>query len=283
MRAITATSIMFLLCCVGSASAQQRPLGFVEGDRVRITAHLTEVEAELRAADVSHLTDAQRAARLRGIDRLHDYRVRGEFPHGREGQPGPRVPTFIDADGRACAMGHLVIESGAADVAREIAESQNHARVPEIEHPALAGWLAANGMTLEEAARVQPSYCWEECPDAGMQAVCGSDGYAYMNACIAECEGVSIVGPATCTGGSCTCPDGAVADDAGAPREDAAIADIDAGADRSDAGTVVPRLDGGGGGTVAPTGGCAVDHGQSPGVWCFAALAMLVLARRRRR
>lgn len=140
----------------------------VAADRIRVSAHLERVEARLRTADVSHLSPAQRAARARNLDRLHAYRLRGEFPYGVATQPARLSPTFIDADGRACAMAYLVIESGHRDVAEAIARDQLHARVPEIRHPALGPWLVANGMTLEEATEVQPTYCFADGEDGGV-------------------------------------------------------------------------------------------------------------------
>lgn len=277
-----------------STHAQSRPLDAVEADRLRIRDHLERVEAELLAADVSHLTAEQRAARARNVERLRAYRERGEFPHGYAGQPGARVPTFIDADGRACAMGWLVIDSGYADVAEAIARDQNHARVPEIVHPALEGWLAANGMTLAEATRVQPSYCFD-CGDAGMQAVCGSDGAVYSNACLAECEGAFVVGAATCDGETCTCSDagspaeedaGHVGADAGHVEHDASVPPADAGAMR-DAAPITPALDAGGGGAVATSSGCTVARSSTAGCgWALplgVALAMAISLRARRR
>jgi len=269
----------------GTALAQMHPLGVVEADRIRIQAHLERVEARLRAADISRLTAEQRAARAVNIERLRAYRLRGEFPHGNVAQPAPRVPTFIDADGRACAMGYLVIESGHRDVAEAIARAQNYARVPEIEHPALAGWLVANGMTLEEATLVQPSYCFEECPDAGTQAVCGTDGNVYSNACIATCEGVGVAGPASCSGETCSCVDaGAVDTDGGTVTPP-----VDSGTvtPPRDSGTIIPPADGGGGGTVArDDGGCSAGGGRGgtgSTALLSAALVGLVLAARRRR
>jgi len=289
-----------IVLAAARANAQQQPLHAVEADQIRVRAHLERVIEELRAADVSQLSDAQRAARTTNIERLVEYRLRGEFPHGNAAQPGPRVPTFIDADGRACAMGQLVIESGAESVAREIAATQNYARVPEITHAALGDWLIANGMTLAEATRVQPDYCFE-CGDAGMAAVCGANGLAYANACLAECEGTTVAGPAVCSGGSCSCPDGGAPDDAGTLGLDGGATPIDAGT-RIDAGTTplidagtTPRIDagttprvdaGGGGGTVRPDeGGCSVGHRVSGSAWVFSALvaALGALVRRRRR
>jgi len=280
-----------IVLVVARASAQQSPLHAVEADRIRIRAHLERVIEELRAADVSQLSDAQRDARATNIERLVAYRVRGEFPHGNAAQPGQRVPTFIDADGRACAMGQLVIESGAESVAREIAATQNYARVPQITHAALGGWLIVNGMSLAEATRVQPDYCFE-CDDAGIAAVCGADGLAYANACLAVCEGTTVAGPAVCSGASCSCLDGGAPDDAGTLGLDGGTTPIDAGT-RVDSGItplvdagITPRIDAGGGGTVRPDdGGCSVGHGARGSAWAFSALvaALGALVRRRRR
>jgi len=250
------------------ARAQQRPLGAVEADRIRIRAHLAEVEAELRAADTSHLDPAQRAARAEQIERLRAYRLRGDFPHGSAAQPGPRVPTFIDADGRACAMGALVIESGHREVAEAIARAQNHARVPEIAHPALGPWLEAHGMTLAEATRVQPTYCWERCSDAGAgQPTCSTAGDVYTSACVAECEGATVAGPASCDdAGMCSCPD------AGAPSDSGTPPGLDA---------AVPTLDAGPPGAVSP-GGCRATGAESGPGWLVGLAIAIVIASRRR-
>lgn len=260
-------ALAFLASPLGpTASAQQRPLDAVEGDRIRIRAHLAQVEDELRAADTAHLDPAQRAARAEQIAQLRAYRMRGEFPHGSATQPGLLAPTFIDSEGRACAMGALVIASGHRDVAEAIARDQNHARVPAIVHPALGPWLEAHGMTLAEAARVQPTYCWERCRgDAGpAQPVCATTGTVYTSACVAECEREVVAGPASCDdAGMCTCPDAGASADAGSP--DAAV----------------PRLDAGPGGSVSP-GGCSATHARGSAAWIVGIAIALGLIRRRR-
>lgn len=272
------TLLLLLVLVPSTALAQSSPLlDAVEGDRIRIRRHLETVEADLRAADVSHLGPEARAARARNLDRLHDYRLAGEFPHGRAEQPGMRVPTFIDAEGRACAMGFLVIESGHRDVALAIARAQNHAYVPEIVHPALGPWLLANGMTLTEAARVQPSYCFE-CDDAGLSPVCTASGNVYPSACLAECELETVTGPADCSSGTCTCGDaGTPATDAGTPTLDAGD-EPDAGA-RIDAGPPVIREDGGDGRVVVRSG-CSAAHGRGHAVWLVGLALALALRRR---
>jgi hypothetical protein len=49
--------------------------------------------------------------------------------------------------------------SGESELVRRIARERNHARVRELaDEPRLAAWLAAVGLSLEEAAAIQPSY-----------------------------------------------------------------------------------------------------------------------------
>src|SRR5436309_1683677 len=72
----------------------------------RIRWHLARVEVQLRARDVSALTPAERAARTRSLDVLHEYWVRGVFPVNTD-FPGRHVPYFIDRYGTRCAMAYL--------------------------------------------------------------------------------------------------------------------------------------------------------------------------------
>ncbi|WAS95184.1 Kazal-type serine protease inhibitor family protein [Nannocystis punicea] len=169
--------------------------GQADADRIRIQQHLETVETELRARDTSHLPPALQAERARNLDRLHTYQMAGLFPRNPE-FIGERVPFFIDEDGVACAVGHLVIESGFADVAGEIAARENNARLLDMTHPALSGWIAQSGLTAEECARIQPTYCG--CGDE-YAPVCGVDGQTYGNACYAEtCANVAIAHEGAC-------------------------------------------------------------------------------------
>lgn len=151
----------------GSRNAAERsaPAGEVE----RIQQHLATVEQELRLRDVSHLSPAQRAARLQGIEALRRYREAGRFPHNHD-FPDRRIPYFVDAHGTLCAMAHLIAQSGRRDIVEAVAAKKNNATVFELAAdpelgPVLAEWLEQAGMTVKEAARVQPQYCdaWS-CP-----------------------------------------------------------------------------------------------------------------------
>src|SRR5262245_15654670 len=83
--------------------------------RERIRAHLSQVERTLRAVDAGGLPPGLARERARNLDRLHEYWVRGVFPRNHRFPEG-RVPFFIDGEERACAVGHLMIESGRGEL-----------------------------------------------------------------------------------------------------------------------------------------------------------------------
>lgn len=60
---------------------------------------------------------------------------------------------------------------------QQIASERNYARVHELaDLPALERWLEANGITLDEAARIQPEYCG---PPAH-NCLCGFGGFSGL-------------------------------------------------------------------------------------------------------
>jgi hypothetical protein len=133
----------------------------------RLRRHFATVLDELAAADVSHLTPPQRAARARAVARLRRYRDRGVFPHNHD--RAARTPFFVDEHGTRCAMAYLIEEAGGGTLVASIAAARNNAYIPELTgDAALVAWLDANGLTAAEAARIQPAYdgCgFEDCSD----------------------------------------------------------------------------------------------------------------------
>lgn len=131
----------------------------------RIRAHLTAVEAELRAADVSALSATQRTARARHIEVLREYREAGVFPHNHV-LPDVRTPVFVDEHGTHCAVGYLLARDGRHELVAGVRAARNTATVHELaDEPELVAWLEGAGLTLDEAARIQPMYGYEPAPD----------------------------------------------------------------------------------------------------------------------
>lgn len=129
-----------------------------ERERARIRAHLLGAERILVSADVSHLTEAQRERRARAIALLREYRRAGVFPHNHD-FPGERVPYFVDRHGTLCAMAYLIARTGGEEIVARVARTANNAYVAELAGDrAFRRWLDRHGMTVAEAARVQPSY-----------------------------------------------------------------------------------------------------------------------------
>ncbi len=177
------------------------PIDQFEADRGRIQRHLARVEAELRAAPTDHLDPVQKLERARNLDRLHAYWTAGQFPHNTD-FAGRRVPYFIDDDGRACAVGHLVIESGAPELADRIQASENNALLADMRTEGLLDWVRASGLSAAECAKIQPAYC--DCAE-NEAPVCGSDGVTYLNECYATtCAGVEVAYEGVCEGEATT-------------------------------------------------------------------------------
>jgi hypothetical protein len=124
----------------------------------RIQEHLRGAEELLARRDLSALSSEARAARARRVAELHAYAAGGRFPKNRD-FPAQRMPYFIDADGTRCAMAHLIECAGDSGLVARIARTRNNARVRELaDDPELVAWLDRNGISLAEAARIQPQY-----------------------------------------------------------------------------------------------------------------------------
>jgi len=125
----------------------------------RIRAHFDSVLAELDARDVAALGASQRDNRRMLLATLSAYRDRGVFPHNYD-FPGEAVPYFVDhGTGTLCAVGHLLASSGRRDIVDRVARTDNNVRVAQLAgDTAFTAWLDANGLTLAEAAWIQPKY-----------------------------------------------------------------------------------------------------------------------------
>jgi hypothetical protein len=130
----------------------------------RLRAHFDSVDGELRHPNTIQLTPGQRMARATLIGWLHEYRDGGRFPRN-DRFPGLAVPFFRDDEGVLCAMAHLIERSGRGDLVDRVALTRNNAFIGELaDDPALGAWLDSVGLSVAEAARIQPTYGWHETP-----------------------------------------------------------------------------------------------------------------------
>jgi len=124
----------------------------------RLRAHFDSVDIELRTRDVSHLSVEQRASRTKLIGWLREYRNAGRFPQNDRFRD-QFVPFFRDSRGTLCAMAYLVDRSGRGDIVDQIAKSRNNAYIRDLtDDRDLVAWLDASGLSVSEAARIQPMY-----------------------------------------------------------------------------------------------------------------------------
>jgi len=135
-------------------------------ERRRVREHLSGAEAMARGRRV-RLEPLRALTRSLLLEELAAYRRQGRFPLNHDRRSPPR-PQFIDPHGTRCAVAHMMDVSGQRELVRRVAETNNHARVRELARlPEVRAWLAASGISLEEAARIQPAYCQitqaEEC------------------------------------------------------------------------------------------------------------------------
>jgi hypothetical protein len=138
-----------------------------------IQAHLEATEARLREVDTTGWPAEQVAARLRTLDALSEYAEAGVYPHNLEAlvaDPRPvrldgmyaegpdESPIFVDEHGHACAVAWLMLDAGFEDTVAAVHDTANDAWVHQLDPMDLAPWLEVAGLTLEEAAMIQPTY-----------------------------------------------------------------------------------------------------------------------------
>lgn len=143
------------------------PTDAERAEDARIQRHFDGALALLAQRDVSELTTDQRARRLALTGVLRAYRARGVFPRNYD-FPGAAMPYFIDRrSGVLCAVAHLMESTGRRDLVELVAEAANNVWVPELaSNASFSAWLDENGLTLDEAARIQVPYMGTEEPVA---------------------------------------------------------------------------------------------------------------------
>lgn len=121
-----------------------------------IKFHLSQVEKHLRQYPPAKLTDEQRNNRLHCLDILRDYWQAGVFP--KNTHHNITIPYFIDDYNTACAVGHLIRETGFEAVACKISEEMNYAYIATMPYPEIPQWAAQMGFEVAELQWIQPAY-----------------------------------------------------------------------------------------------------------------------------
>jgi HEAT repeat protein len=135
--------------------AQAPIAGPVHGEVAQMQAHYENVLVELRAAGTDHLPAEVAERRNDLIGELARYCEAGVFGVNPDPVSG-RIPQFVDANGRRCAVAQLLHATGRDDVVGRVASERNDAFVCDLaQDDELGQWLARFGLTLEEAARIQ--------------------------------------------------------------------------------------------------------------------------------
>jgi hypothetical protein len=139
---------------IGDQSAE----GITEklSERARLQVHLEFVEKMLRERPTDHLSRSQRRSRGKVLDRLREYRLRGEFPTNQ--YSSQRAPVFVDAQGVRCAVGAIAEPDVGTPEVERISRVSRLAYIEEIDSPLLIEWAGKSGFSLEELATIQPTY-----------------------------------------------------------------------------------------------------------------------------
>jgi len=124
-------------------------------ERSRVQKRLELIEGMLRKESAS--SPRLQAARLRNLDYLREYWMRGSFPKNIR-HPGVRVPYFVDFENTPCAVGYLLLRSGKRELVDKVKNSSNHIYIDQIQDPEFLSWAENSGLSLTELELIQPTY-----------------------------------------------------------------------------------------------------------------------------
>jgi hypothetical protein len=112
------------------------------------------------------------------------------------------MPFFRDSRGVLCAMAYLIERSGRRDLVDRVALTRNNAFIPELaDDPELRAWLDSAGLSVAEAARIQPEY---EPPPGTPKDQSVSANYALTSILVSGASlttlGLNLITPTQSTG-----------------------------------------------------------------------------------
>ncbi|MBK9765282.1 MAG: T9SS type A sorting domain-containing protein [Flavobacteriales bacterium] len=127
-----------------------------QNEAERIAMHLHLVREHLTEKADKGLTADQLKERGSLLQELDRYADQGRFPQNHV--LPYRNPIFIDPNGTACAVGQLMIASGAGDLAVKIDTEMETAYIRDMHYAEIDVWANKNGFTSNELAWIQPGY-----------------------------------------------------------------------------------------------------------------------------
>ncbi|MCB0764189.1 MAG: T9SS type A sorting domain-containing protein [Flavobacteriales bacterium] len=140
---------------LGALDATNGPIRF-NSEAERIAMHLHLVRKELSTKAGEGISAEQLARRNTLLEELERYADNGTFPQNHV--LPYRNPIFIDPNGTACAVGHLMITSGAGELAARIDADMETAYIRDMKWPEIGAWAVSHGFTGDELAWIQPGY-----------------------------------------------------------------------------------------------------------------------------
>lgn len=151
---------------------------FPKNEKSQIQLHLKLVHQILKERSVHQLNKKQKENRYKALTILREYYQNEQFPINLH--HSYRIPYFIDDFGTACAVGHLIIETGFPEVSKMIAQKSNYSYLEEMNYPEIKLWAKEFGFTMDELKWIQPGYGPYCSPGTKKDPVC-HDGPGCIN------------------------------------------------------------------------------------------------------
>jgi hypothetical protein len=156
-RSTTMIKFVILLVTLGTLSCASDQPSPRDQEIAQVRTHLQRAETLVQQAQLKNWTPAQQLQRARVLQNLRTYIAAEAYPENDI--VDEQTPIFIDRFGARCAMAALIEASGDSDLVQRIASNSNLARIRELRDDAdLLRWLDDHGITIDEAAAIQPSY-----------------------------------------------------------------------------------------------------------------------------
>jgi hypothetical protein len=128
----------------------------IAGEQNILSFHIKTLWQIFRNRDASALSPTQQQARANNLRNLSEYAQLRDCP--RNYYLPYRNPVFIDHEGRYCAVGYLMKQTGKQAFCEAVQQASNFIFVRQINHPEFHAWQHESGLSLDELAWIQPAY-----------------------------------------------------------------------------------------------------------------------------